>query len=173
MVKKIPGLRINFRAACKKIFSFRTDSGGIFRFALSSVVSVACAFTNRAHLIKKRILTAGAARSLLACHMKSISWGRAMQKTFSVVGNEEKLMEVRLWQAVIVTTIQEWISGPLRRKREAEDYLFKDQRDFPLVCQSAGLDVGQLRTKLARLKPAYEADPLKLRRIWGTMLAQQ
>ena len=96
-----------------------------------------------------------------------------MQKTISVVGNEEKLMEVRLWQAVIVTTIQEWISGPLRRKREAEDYLFKDQRDFPLVCQSAGLDVGQLRTKLARLKPAYEADPLKLRRIWGTMLAQQ
>ena len=59
------------------------------------------------------------------------------------------------------------------RKREAEDYLFKDQRDFPLVCQSAGLDVGQLRTKLARLKPTYEADPLKLRRIWGTMLAQQ
>ena len=69
-----------------------------------------------------------------------------------IIGNEEKLMEMRLWQAVVLTTIQEWVSGPLRRKREAEDYLFKDQRDFPLVCQSAGLDVGRLRSKLARLK---------------------
>jgi len=82
-------------------------------------------------------------------------------------------MEVRLWQAVIVTTIQEWISGPLRRKREAEEYLFKDQRDFPMVCQSAGLDVGQLRTKLARLRPAEESAASRLRQIWGTMLPQQ
>ena len=28
-------------------------------------------------------------------------------------------LEKRLWQAVIVTTIQEWISGPLRSKRRA------------------------------------------------------
>ena len=75
-----------------------------------------------------------------------------MKTRDSIVGDEEKLMEVRLWQAVVVTTIQEWVSGPLRRKREAEDYLFKDERDFPLVCQSAGLDVGRLRSKLARLK---------------------
>jgi hypothetical protein len=96
-----------------------------------------------------------------------------MQKTFAVINNEQRLMEVRLWQAVIVTTIQEWISGPLRRKREAEEYLFKDQRDFPMVCQSAGLDVGQLRTKLARLKPAEESEACRLRQIWGTMLPQQ
>ena len=81
-----------------------------------------------------------------------------------VVGNEEKLMEVRLWQAVVLTTIQEWVSGPLRRKREAEDYLFKDQRDFPLVCQSAGLDVERLRSKLARLKlpKSFRASKLSL-----------
>ncbi|HXN72682.1 MAG TPA: hypothetical protein VN861_09040 [Candidatus Acidoferrales bacterium] len=81
-----------------------------------------------------------------------------------VVGNEEKLMEVRLWQAVVLTTIQEWVSGPLRRKREAEDYLFKDQRDFPLVCQSAGLDVERLRSKLARLKlpKSFRASKLRL-----------
>src|SRR6204780_6026886 len=103
----------------------------------------------------------------------NISPGRPMKTRSCIIGDEEKLMEVRLWQAVVVTTIQEWVSGPLRRKREAEDYLFKDQRDFPLVCQSAGLDVGQLRSKMARLKPAYEADPLKLPRIWGTVLAQQ
>ena len=80
-----------------------------------------------------------------------------------VIGNEEKLMEMRLWQAVVVTTMQEWVSGPLRRKREAEDYLFKDQRDFPLVCQSAGLDVGRLRSKLARLKLPEDFRASKLR----------
>jgi hypothetical protein len=61
-------------------------------------------------------------------------------------------VEMRLWQAVIVTTIQEWISGPLRSKRQAEEYLFQDQKDFPAVCQSAGLDADRLRAKLNRLR---------------------
>jgi hypothetical protein len=61
-------------------------------------------------------------------------------------------MEKRLWQAVIVTTIQEWISGTLRSKRQAEEYLFQDQRDFPAVCQSAGMDADVLRAKLNRLR---------------------
>jgi hypothetical protein len=62
------------------------------------------------------------------------------------------LAECRLWQAVIVSTIQEWIYGPLRRKRQAEEYLFCDDSDFPAVCQSAGMDVGRLRAKLMRLR---------------------
>lgn len=61
-------------------------------------------------------------------------------------------VEMRLWQAVIARTIQEWISGPLRSKRQAEEYLFRDQKDFPLVCQSAGLDPERLRSKLNRLR---------------------
>jgi hypothetical protein len=63
-----------------------------------------------------------------------------------------EFMEKRLWQAVIVSTIQEWISGPLRSKRQAEEYLFRDQDDFPAVCQSAGMDAGVLRVKLNRLR---------------------
>lgn len=90
-----------------------------------------------------------------------------------IVGDEEKLMEVRLWQAVVVTTIQEWVSGPLRRKREAEDYLFKDERDFPLVCQSAGLDAGRLRSKLARLKLPEDFRASKLRLIWDALSPQR
>lgn len=90
-----------------------------------------------------------------------------------IVGDEEKLMEVRLWQAVVVTTIQEWVSGPLRRKREAEDYLFKDERDFPLVCQSAGLDAGRLRSKLARLKLPEDFGASKLRLIWDALSPQR
>jgi hypothetical protein len=74
-------------------------------------------------------------------------------------------VEKRLWQAVIVTTIQEWLTGPLRSKRKAEEYLFQDQKDFPVVCQSAGMDAERLRSKLHRLlrqNPALasSADPL-------------
>ena len=65
--------------------------------------------------------------------------------------------ESRLWQAVIVSTIQEWISGPLRLKRQAEEYLFSDSSDFLAVCQSAGMDAGQLRRKLLRLRPLRSA----------------
>jgi len=69
-----------------------------------------------------------------------------------VFGDPQAPIEKRLWQAVILTTIQEWISGPLRSKRQAEEYLFKDEKDFPLVCQSAGMDVQRLRAELNRLR---------------------
>jgi hypothetical protein len=69
----------------------------------------------------------------------------------AIMSDHDATIETRLWQAVVVSTIQEWISGPLRKKREAEEYLFQD-KDFPLVCQSAGLDVDQLRAKLTRLR---------------------
>lgn len=64
----------------------------------------------------------------------------------------DAVAEARLWQAVIVSTIQDWLSGPLRLKREAEQYLFADNSDFAIVCQSAGMDIGQLRARLARLR---------------------
>jgi hypothetical protein len=69
-----------------------------------------------------------------------------------VLAEQSAGFETRLWQAVIVTAIQEWISGPLRSKRKAEEYLFQDQKDFPAVCQSAGLDADCLRAKLQRLR---------------------
>jgi hypothetical protein len=69
----------------------------------------------------------------------------------------EMQTEERLWQAVILSTIRDWISGPLRLKRQAGDYLFNDNKDFPLVCQSAGMDVSRLRAKLTRL--ALSATP--------------
>jgi hypothetical protein len=69
-----------------------------------------------------------------------------------VRAEHEAPSEARLWQAVVVSTIREWISGPLRYKRIAEDYLFKDHSDFPMVCQSAGLDVEKLRSQLNRLR---------------------
>ena len=70
----------------------------------------------------------------------------------STVEVGENTPETLLWRAVIARTIQEWLSGPIRRQREAEQYLFEDYRDFPLVCESAGMDIGRLRSRLARLR---------------------
>lgn len=60
--------------------------------------------------------------------------------------------EVRLWQTVIVEAIEDWRSGSARRSREAEKYLFENNTDFPMVCQSAGMDIGRLRSELAKLR---------------------
>ena len=57
-----------------------------------------------------------------------------------------------LWRGVIARTIQDWLSKPLRPKLEAERYLFKNSADLSLVCQSAGIDVGQLRTCLNKVR---------------------
>jgi hypothetical protein len=79
--------------------------------------------------------------------------GTKMPNLFVTATTEgDAQVEKRLWQAVIVSTIQEWISGPLRYKRIAEEYLFQDRSDFPQVCQSAGLDVDRLRQQLTRLR---------------------
>jgi hypothetical protein len=80
-------------------------------------------------------------------------------RSYPITNQPEPLAESRLWQAVIVSTIEEWISGPLRLKRQAEDYLFRDDSDFPAVCQSAGMDVDRLRAKLTRLRLQSAAPP--------------
>jgi hypothetical protein len=60
--------------------------------------------------------------------------------------------ETRLWQAVILSAVQDWVSGGLRTQREAEAFLFNDEIDFPVVCESAGMDADCLRSRLKRLK---------------------
>jgi len=68
--------------------------------------------------------------------------------------HDEQLGEERLWTAVIARAVQEWVAGPLRSQREAEAYLFTDEKDFPKVCLAAGLNAGTLRAKLRKLKNA-------------------
>lgn len=64
----------------------------------------------------------------------------------------ETVPETRLWQAVILSAVEDWVSGGLRTKREAEAYLFGDKTDFPRVCESAGMNVDRLRSRLKRLR---------------------
>jgi hypothetical protein len=68
-----------------------------------------------------------------------------------IVAVEEMAGEIRLWQAVVVRAIQDWISGPIRQKRQAEHYIFID-KDFARVCQSAGLNADDLRVRLSKMR---------------------
>ncbi len=74
-------------------------------------------------------------------------------------GECEVAAEESLWRAVIASTIDEWLNGPLRKKREAEQYLFNDKHDFPFVCQYAGMNATTLRERLRRLCTKGVAPP--------------
>jgi hypothetical protein len=69
-----------------------------------------------------------------------------------ILGTTETVGEVRLWQAVVVRVIEDWMSGPLRQKRQAERYLFDRNTDFARVCESAGLDADDLRARLTKIR---------------------
>jgi hypothetical protein len=64
----------------------------------------------------------------------------------------EEVPEQKLWRAVIASTVQEWVSGPLRVKREAEKFLFGNSRDYRTVCFSAGINPDHLRGRLQKYK---------------------
>jgi len=57
-----------------------------------------------------------------------------------------------LWRGVIARTIQDWLSKPLRPKRNAEQYLFENSADLSLVCASAGINALNLRTCLNKVR---------------------
>jgi hypothetical protein len=69
-----------------------------------------------------------------------------------IMGAEETVAEVRLWQAVVVRAIEDWMRGPRRQQRQAEHYIFDDKTDFVRVCESAGLNADDLRARLSRLR---------------------
>jgi hypothetical protein len=71
----------------------------------------------------------------------------------SVSQNRERgTAEERLWRAVIAKTLEEWVRGPLRYSRIAEEFLFHDEKDFQSVCSSAGMDPRNLRERLRSIR---------------------
>ena len=72
-----------------------------------------------------------------------------------IVGAQETAAEVRLWHAVVVRAIEDWMTGPLRRQRQAERYIFDANTDFVRVCESAGLNADDLRARLSRLRSRH------------------
>jgi hypothetical protein len=67
-------------------------------------------------------------------------------------GEVQEVPEQKLWRAVIASTVQEWVNGPLRMKREAEQFLFSDNQDYRTVCFSAGINPDHLRGRLQKYK---------------------
>ena len=70
----------------------------------------------------------------------------------------QELPEQKLWRAVITSTVQEWIHGPLRKQREAEQFLFLDVNDYRTVCFSAGIDPSNLRDRLQKIRSRKDAE---------------
>ena len=64
---------------------------------------------------------------------------------------EELIGERRLWTAVVVMAVEDWRNGTLRSRREAQQFLFENDKDFNAVCASAGLDPSNLRAKLLKI----------------------
>ncbi|MGH9747014.1 MAG: hypothetical protein ACRD59_13010 [Candidatus Acidiferrales bacterium] len=64
---------------------------------------------------------------------------------------EQSISERRLWTAVIVNAVEDWQSGTLRARREAQQFLLEDSQDFPAVCANAGLDPATLRARLLKI----------------------
>jgi hypothetical protein len=65
--------------------------------------------------------------------------------------SEDCISERRLWTAVIVTAVEDWRSGTLRARREAQSFLFEDKADFETVCAGAGLDPVTMRARLLKV----------------------
>jgi hypothetical protein len=78
-------------------------------------------------------------------------------KSAQVVECEEGAVQ-KLWRAVIANTVDEWVNGPLRKKREAEQFLFSDDQDYRTVCFSAGINPDNLRARLEKIRARHTAE---------------
>jgi hypothetical protein len=64
---------------------------------------------------------------------------------------EECIAERHLWTAVVTRALEDWRTGTLRERREAQKFLFDETNDFNRVCASAGLDPTSLRAQLSKI----------------------
>ena len=81
-----------------------------------------------------------------------------MSMTTMQNGEAEETAEQKLWRAVIASTVEEWINGPLRKQREAADFLFVDNKDYRTVCFSAGINPEDLRRRLEKIRTRESAN---------------
>ena len=84
-----------------------------------------------------------------------------MRENMDRNSEHEEMPEQRLWRAVIAGTVAEWVNGPLRRKREAEKYLFDDHKDYRTVCYSAGINPETLRERLEKIRAGNAAEVIE------------
>jgi len=64
------------------------------------------------------------------------------------LGVSDWMPENRLWTAVLASAVSEWFSENQRLRREAEEFLFGDEEDFPFICSAAGYQPSRVRNRL-------------------------
>jgi hypothetical protein len=84
--------------------------------------------------------------------------GGNMSVTMLQSAEVEETAVQKLWRAVIASTVEEWANGPLRKKREAEQFLFSDNHDYRTVCYSAGINPENLRGRLEKIRSRQVAE---------------
>jgi len=72
---------------------------------------------------------------------------------------DQEIPELRLWRAVITSTVEEWFYSPGHKQHEAEHFLLYDNKDFPAVCSSAGIDPQNLRSRLRKIQAGMKQKP--------------
>jgi hypothetical protein len=83
-----------------------------------------------------------------------------MIREMALATKQELTTQTLLWRGVIARTIEDWLSKPLRPKREAERYLFENSVDLSLVCDLAGIDIVQMRKCLNTVRGSTLRDLL-------------
>lgn len=75
---------------------------------------------------------------------------------------EKPVNEQKLWTAVLVQALEDWRGDRISRKRDAEQFLFGDQKDFEIVCARAGIDANSFRARLRRTRGERVTQPMRL-----------
>jgi hypothetical protein len=73
---------------------------------------------------------------------------------------EEVIGDRRLWTAVLVSAVEDWRNGNLRRRRNAQEFLFDSAADFQTVCARAGVEPASFQTRLRKLGKIVEMNSM-------------
>lgn len=63
---------------------------------------------------------------------------------------EEPVSEQKMWLAVLLQAVDDWRSTNLKLRRDAEQFLFRAENDFDVVCAGAGIESSSFRSRLVR-----------------------
>ena len=64
---------------------------------------------------------------------------------------EGPIGEKRLWTAVLLLAVEDWRQGTLRKRRDAQEFLFEEKENFYRACAGAGLDPDRFRSGLLKI----------------------
>ena len=89
-----------------------------------------------------------------------------MGSKVAIGATEGIIGERRLWTAVLIQAVDDWRQGTLRKRREAQRFLFDDQANLSRVCAGAGLDPDRFSCKLLKI-----GDKVEMNNHWRPPLA--